>query len=447
MSLKKKIARCKNSINLRTKFSAFIILIHLILIFTSVQLIKDHKILFMLSEIGIIISIIISMRLYQSFISPLNLITAGVESMKDSDFNLKFLKVNQYELDKLIEVYNRMMEELRSERLRLREKNYFLEKLIEASPTGIITFDLDHKITSVNRAASQILGVDSSLVKDKSLENLSSPISESLNRLQSGESITVKSDSARRYKCERSNFIDNGFHHHFILIQEMTDEIMASEKRAYGKVIRMMSHEINNSIGAVNSILESCLNYTALKDENAHEYASALKVAVERNSQLNHFMSNFADVVRLPNPNKVKQNINNLIISANTLFKNETDKRNINWRIKLAETPVIIHLDISLFERVLVNIIRNAIEAIDQNGEITIITTLEPDPCMIIKDNGCGINAEIQKNLFLPFYSTKKNGQGIGLTLIREILVMDGFYFSLETTTEGQTEFTIRFNQ
>ena len=134
-------------------------------------------------------------------------------------------------------------------------------------------------------------------------------------------------------------------------------------------------------------------------------------------------------------------------IARNTLFKNETDKRNINWRIKLAETPVIIHLDISLFERVLVNIIRNAIEAIDQNGEITIITTLEPDPCMIIKDNGCGINAEIQKNLFLPFYSTKKNGQGIGLTLIREILVMHGFYFSLETTTEGQTEFTIRFNQ
>ena len=134
MSLKKIIARCKNSINLRIKFSAFIILIHLILIFTSVQLIEDHKILFMLSEIGIIISVIISMRLYQSFISPLNMITAGVESMKDSDFNLKFLKVNQYELDKLIEVYNQMMEELRSERLRLREKNYFLEKLIVIRP-------------------------------------------------------------------------------------------------------------------------------------------------------------------------------------------------------------------------------------------------------------------------------------------------------------------------
>jgi len=339
------------------------------------------------------------------------------------------------------------MEELRSERLRLREKNYFLEKLIEASPTGIITFDLDQKITSVNRAASQILGVDPSLVKGESLEDVSSPISESLNRLQSGDSITVKSDSARRYKCERSNFIDKGFHHHFILIQEMTDEIMASEKRAYGKVIRMMSHEINNSIGAVNSILESCLNYSALKDENAHEYASALKVAVERNSQLNLFMSNFADVVRLPNPNKVKQNINNLIISANTLFKNETDKRNIIWNLKLADKPVNIHLDISLFEQVLVNIIKNAIEAIDRDGEITIITLLEPDPCLIIKDTGCGITAEIQKNLFLPFYSTKKNGQGIGLTLIREILVMHEFYFSLETTSEGQTEFTIRFNQ
>ena len=139
--------------------------------------------------------------------------------------------------------------------------------------------------------------------------------------------------------------------------------------------------------------------------------------------------------------------INNLIISVNTLFKNETDKRDINWKLNLAETPVIINLDISLFEQVLVNIIKNAIEAIDQNGEITITTVLKPDPCLIIKDNGCGITTEIQKNLFLPFYSTKKNGQGIGLTLIREILVMHEFYFSLETTSEGQTEFTIRFNQ
>ena len=447
MSFKETITRTKNSMNLRIKFSAFITLIHLILIFASIQLIKDHKILFMLSEIGIIISIIISMRLYQSFISPLNLITAGVESMKDSDFNLKFLKVNQNELDKLIEVYNQMMEELRSERLRLREKNYFLEKLIEASPTGIITFDLEQNITSVNQAASQILGVDPSIAKGESLANLSSPISESLNSLNSGESITIKSDSARRYKCERSNFIDKGFQHHFILLQEMTTEIMASEKRAYGKVIRMMSHEINNSIGAVNSILESCLNSEILKDENAKEYSSALKVAVERNSQLNHFMSNFADVVRLPNPNKVEQNINNLIVSVKTLFKNETDKRNINWNLQLVEAPVIIDLDISLFEQVLVNIIKNAIEAIDRDGEISIISLLEPDPRLIIKDNGCGINTEIQKNLFLPFYSTKKNGQGIGLTLIREILVMHGFYFSLESTQEGFTEFTIRFKQ
>ena len=241
--------------------------------------------------------------------------------------------------------------------------------------------------------------------------------------------------------------MDRGFRHHFIMIQEITDEILHSEKEAYEKVIRMMSHEINNSIGSVNSILNSCLTYkNYLPEADSGDYITALQVAIDRNVSLNRFMAGLADVVRIPKPMKETCDFHRLLDSVHLLLSAEIKIRGLKWEWRLNDLPFEIHIDVQQFEQVLLNIFRNSIEAIGEEGKITVITEAEPVKQLIIQDNGCGISPDIQQQLFNPFFSTKKNGKGVGLTLIREILMAHGFRFSLETTEEGNTKFKIVFD-
>ncbi|MBN2600465.1 MAG: ATP-binding protein, partial [Candidatus Marinimicrobia bacterium] len=104
-----------------------------------------------------------------------------------------------------------------------------------------------------------------------------------------------------------------------------------------------------------------------------------------------------------------------------------------------------IPVDIEQFELVVLNIVKNAIEAIESRGTITVITHTESQRTLTIRDTGSGISPEISSQIFTPFFSTKKDGQGIGLTLIREILINHGFQFSLNTLQQGCTEFSIYF--
>ncbi|MBC8276624.1 MAG: ATP-binding protein, partial [FCB group bacterium] len=281
----------------------------------------------------------------------------------------------------------------------------------------------------------------------KGLLELPGSFGRELEQLEGREFKVVRLDGIRSYKCQKSHFMDRGFRHHFIMIQEITDEILHSEKEAYEKVIRMMSHEINNSIGSVNSILNSCLTYkNYLPEADSDDYITALQVAIDRNVSLNRFMAGLADVVRIPKPMKETCDFHRLLDSVHLLLSAEIKIRGLKWEWRLNDLPFEIHIDVQQFEQVLLNIFRNSIEAIGEEGKITVITEAEPVKQLIIQDDGCGISPDIQQQLFNPFFSTKKNGKGVGLTLIREILMAHGFRFSLETTEEGNTEFKIVFD-
>jgi signal transduction histidine kinase len=119
-------------------------------------------------------------------------------------------------------------------------------------------------------------------------------------------------------------------------------------------------------------------------------------------------------------------------------------ERNITIKTELTTEPFYISADELQLEQALINIVKNAIEAIEGDGTIKFAADLRLRQ-LVISDNGKGINAEQSENLFTPFYSTKKDGQGIGLTLVREILINHGFEFSLKTVADRQTEFTIIF--
>ena len=431
---------------LKTKYIIFVFLLHTIFIFLSLLLLKEKTYLFLIAEVIIIFSISISIVLYKQMIQPVKTISSGIESMKDKDFNMKFVKVGHFEMDQLIEVYNRMIDQLREERVKQQEQHFFLQHLIESSPSGIIILDFDKKITEINPAAETFLGLTSENIIGKNLDKLPGRLPIELNKLQPGTSEIIPISGMKTFKCQKASFVDRGFNHHFILIEELTEEILKTERKAYEKVIRMMSHELNNSLGAVNSILNSCLNFKdQLQKKDKTSYENALNVAIERNTHLNRFMENFADVVRIPSPKKKECDLHELLKTVGKLVFTDIEKQNIRLNWELASQPLMVELDKQQMEQVLVNIFKNAVEAIENKGEILIKTFDSPVKKLIIRDNGKGIPEDIQQKLFTPFFSTKKNGQGIGLTVTREILLNHGFKFSLEKNEKGETEFLVEF--
>jgi nitrogen fixation/metabolism regulation signal transduction histidine kinase len=430
---------------LRTKYLLFVIILHLLTLVLSFFIFRNYKILFLLSEVLILISALFAWKLYNELLQPLNTIMSGLEAIKERNFNMKFVLTGKYEMDQLITVYNQMMDQLRLERTRQEEQHFFLSKLINTSPTGIVVLSHDGLIQQLNPKAAALLGEGEDVLVGKLPGDLDLVLMQEINKLNTGEAKTVTINGTNTFKLQKSHFIDRGFPRHFVMIEELTNEILAAEKKAYGTVIRMMAHEVNNTIGPVNSIIESALEHENLWHEGEGEpLQHALRVAVERNQKLNHFMRNFADVVRLPEPEKTNIDLHLLISEVVTLLKLNVIQKAITFEYDFANDPVVIRADEHLMSQALINITKNSIEAIDSTGTIRFSTFLNPQK-LIITDTGKGIDKPITENIFTPFFSTKKDGQGIGLTLVKEILLKHQFKFSLRTIKPGETRFEINF--
>jgi nitrogen fixation/metabolism regulation signal transduction histidine kinase len=435
------------SISLRHKFLLYLLFLHLAFAIVAIFWLWRNRIWLLAVEAFFVISFILALKLFRALFQPLELVMTGVEFIKDKDFTSKFNEVGQPEMDMLIAVYNRMIDQLREERTRVQEQHYFMDKILRASPSGIITFDFDEKIALVNPSAALMLQATPENLTGKKLAELHTPLAVALNQLKSGESQVIPFQGRRRVKCQKSQYLDRGFTRYFILLEELTEELRRSEKAAYEKLIRMMSHEVNNSIGAVNSLLHSFLNYKSqLRDEDRQDYETALQVAIARTEHLNAFMKSFADVVRLPLPQRQPCDVHELLRNIALLMSAESQKRNIVWKWEIAALPEPVLMDKNQMEQVFVNICKNALEAIGENGAITVrIGKKGGRNFVIIEDTGAGLTPEARAQLFTPFFSTKENGQGIGLTMIQEILSQHKFEFSLDGQIGSPTQFTILF--
>lgn len=418
---------------LKTKYILFLVLLHLICLVMSYFIFKENKLIFLLAEVFIIISILISLSLYKQLIAPLTYLRQGVSAIKDKDFNVKFLSTGKKEVDELVDVYNRMLDELRTERTKQQEQHFFLEKLIQTSPTGIIILDYDKQVKQINPKATEILTDNPNLLENQ------------LHEMKTGSSKVMRVNGLHTYKIQKSRFIDRGFERIFIMMEEVTAEIFAAEKGVYSKVIRMMAHEVNNTVGPVNSIINTALSQQNLwLNEQDYSLKNALKIAVDRNQNLNIFMRNFADLVKLPEANRKRINLVELIKSVTELMYFPANEKNIKIDFEGNHESYFISADVEQMEQALINIIKNAIEAIENTG--TIALTLDQSQQMLtISDSGKGISQQDTEQLFSPFFSTKKDGQGIGLTLVREILLNHGFEFSLKTIQPNKTQFSIKF--
>ena len=379
---------------------------------------------------------------YRKIVKPLNSIGSGMELLREQDFSSRLSPVGQYEADRIVNVFNRMMEQLKNERLRLREQNNFLDLLIKASPMGVILTTLDEDLSELNPMAQKMLGVRQEDVLGKKMNEIDSPLAAELANVPKGETATVRLNDSNIYRCTHSSFIDRGFQHPFFLIESLTDEVMKAEKKAYEKVIRMIAHEVNNTTAGITSTLDT-VEQALSTEEGMDDICDVMRVCTERCFSMSRFITRFADVVKIPEPTLTLVDLNDLAFTCKRFMEGMCTDRNIKLRLEIDETLKGVKMDASLFEQVLVNIIKNAAESIEKDGEI-IVRTLSPAIVEVV-DNGKGISKEVEAKLFSPFFSTKPNGQGIGLIFIREVLMRHGCTFSLRTYADGLTRFRILF--
>lgn len=379
---------------------------------------------------------------YRKIVKPLNSIGSGMELLREQDFSSRLSPVGQYEADRIVNVFNRMMEQLKNERLRLREQNNFLDLLIKASPMGVILTTLDEDLSELNPMAQKMLGVRQEDVLGKKMNEIDSPLAAELANVPKGETATVRLNDSNIYRCTHSSFIDRGFQHPFFLIESLTDEVMKAEKKAYEKVIRMIAHEVNNTTAGITSTLDT-VEQALSTEEGMDDICDVMRVCTERCFSMSRFITRFADVVKIPEPTLTPVDLNDLAFTCKRFMEGMCTDRNIKLRLEIDETLKEVKMDASLFEQVLVNIIKNAAESIEKDGEI-IVRTLSPATIEVV-DNGKGISKETEAKLFSPFFSTKPNGQGIGLIFIREVLMRHGCTFSLRTYADGLTRFRILF--
>jgi nitrogen fixation/metabolism regulation signal transduction histidine kinase len=382
---------------------------------------------------------------YRKTVRPLQTISNGMDLLREQDFSSKLREVGQYEADRVVAIFNRMMAQLKNERLQLREQNEFLDLLITASPMGVIVLNYDHQITDLNPAAVKLLDVKrADEVKGKTISEIKESVPIDLSEIPMHETRSIGLSNGTVYKCSLESFVDRGFPRPFYLIESLTEEVRRAEKKAYEKVIRMISHEVNNTTAGITSTLDTVIEGLEPLPE-AEDMRQAMQICVERCYGMSRFITNFADVVKIPKAERELVDLNRLIANLTRFMEVMCTHRNIRLTFKPDENLQPVLLDTSLFDQVILNIIKNAVESIEENGEIIITTEAQPKK-LVIADNGKGISKEVEKKIFNPFFSSKPQGQGIGLLFIREVLAQHDVQYSLRTYPDNWTRFIIRFD-
>lgn len=409
-----------------------------------------------------IIALALLLFYHRRVVRPMQTIAGGMDLLREQDFSSRLRRVGEPHADHIVDIFNRMMDELKERQLRLQERNNLLNLLVEVSPMGVVMLDFDNHIASLNPAARLFLDCDDTHI-GKTLAETDRTLAKRAGTLKDGETQTFHMSDAHIYRCTCRSFPDRGFMHPFVLIESLTQDVMKAEREAYGKVIRMISHEVNNTMTSIGSIMETVSDELAEMSTTVGQQPvaatiqpiiAALQACTTRSHEMSAFITRFADVVKIPEPQLRPTPLNSLVTSSLQFIESLCNAKGIHLETDLHETQdITVSIDMPLMTQVLINIVKNSIESIMENGNangcITISThnsTLNTKhSTLIIADNGAGIAPEAEQHLFTPFFSTKPNGHGIGLLLIREILTRHKCRFSLKTGKNGITAFRIEF--
>jgi two-component system nitrogen regulation sensor histidine kinase NtrY len=410
---------------------------------------------------GLMVLIIIGqlVELYY-FISLTNRkLTRFLESVKYQDFISGFATDNKLgkSFKDLNIAFNEVLEAFRKARSEKEEHWQYLNSVVQQVRTGIISFDVDGNIQLINSNAKKYIG-QANLKNLGELQQYNSKMLDSLKEVEPGKSVLYKGTDFH-LTIHATELRIRGNTVKLVTLQNIQTELQKQELDAWQNLTRVLRHEIMNSITPISSLtstLREILDHDMtkvnahyeLKAEGAEDLREGLSTIENRSKGLIKFIDAYREYTSLPQPNLKTIRLKDLIDNVANLMKMELRKPNITFESGCESEYLTIQADEEMIEQVIINLVKNAIESIEnmENGHISVYGRYSESAVIIdISDNGPGIIKEAIGKIFVPFFTTKKTGSGIGLSLSRQILQMHNGSLTVESEPNVKTVFSLRF--
>jgi len=413
-----------------------------------------------------IICLLLIVFLTTGLISYLNKVNKKIrfffDSVKNDDSNISFsIDTNDKNFDELYESMNRVNKQIQHLKIMNGQQEQYFQILLEHLAVGIITYNSKGHILNANSSAKKLLSIEV-LTHLQQIERKDQKLFETINSMKPFERklIAINTEGGEiQLSLKATSFKTNENELVILSIQDIKNELDEKEIESWMKLIRVLMHEIMNSITPITSLSESLSNIYSTggkpvlpEQVNTKTIATTLQglnVIKEQGKGLMSFVESYRKLTRVPEPEKKLFKVADLMSRVQILYNSLEKSERTDLTVSLKNPELEIFADQNLISQVLINLVKNALEANENNsdGKVWIIasegTNSHPDICVI--DNGPGIPAENIDEIFVPFFTTRQNGSGIGLSISRQIMKVHGGNLKVRSVPDKETVFCLSF--
>jgi len=359
------------------------------------------------------------------------------------------------------EAFTDIIERMRSRRADQEMEVRRLRALIEHIPVPLLTLHNDNRITLQNNAARRLFGAEH-VTQLRDLRNFGFSFAESVETAVPGvrQLVTFDVEGIEYHlTLATTEIIIAGNSERLISLQDIQSELDATQAQAWEELVRVLTHEIMNSITPVTSLAKTASDLVddVLEkekagqdfDEDLEDLRDAVATVARRSDSLNQFVDSYRQISRLAPPEKKRVRLDNLFDSVSQLIGAEWPDSRVEYSVKVTPTELDVYADRDLLEPVLLNLLRNAWQStinIDK-PVIELKGRLNRRNNVVIEviDNGPGVPDSITKKIFVPFFTTRESGSGVGLALARQVMIAHGGFIRLSRNESGGATFTLTF--
>jgi two-component system, NtrC family, nitrogen regulation sensor histidine kinase NtrY len=375
-------------------------------------------------------------------------------SLKHSDFQIYYPESGTNKsLDQLHATFNSIIDVFKEVKIEKESQYEFLRLIVEQVKIGIISINGSGEIILMNSFAEHLLGSYKTKTWDQ-LTKKQSQFCQEINNISKGGNrlIELKNNIQLSVHVNKSILLNEP--HQIISFQDIKNEIENKETDAWIRLIRILNHEIMNSVTPISSLTETILLILESEDkqhsnQQIEDVISCVKTIQKRSNGLFDFVTEYRKLTKIPSPKKETIFISDFFENIKQLWKGEIDKKQILFKIEISNEAKTLEADPHLMDQVFINLIKNSIQALEnvKMPEIKLSALMQEGKSILkIADNGVGIPQNLLNDIFVPFYTTKEKGSGIGLSLSRQIMRMHGGNIKVSSIPNQGAIFSIEFN-